>query len=306
MAEAIRVNSVAKGYDPRDFALVAYGGAGATFAVEVARQLAIPKVIVPLHPGVGAAAGLLSSDVRIERQATVWTRLEDSNLEGLQQLFDTFRSLENEVRSQLADDRVPENEIGTQLWAECRYLGQGYELMVQVPELPDTSLAVASSADALTHWIAEVSQAFHQIHQQTFKRHFEDKSIMVVNVGAVGIGHVEPLRYRQHETRANGGPERAILERRKAYFAADGGDDGDASGGDPSYVSISTRFFDRARLEPGDEIAGPAILEQIDTTTILPPRSVATVDSYGNLIVEVTVAGPIIEEAEIEGSGDTS
>lgn len=260
MVEAVRVNSVAKGYDPRDFALVAYGGAGAAFVAEAAQQLSIPTVIVPPNPGVGAAAGLLSTDTRFEYRSTLWENLDSADTERVGRVY---ARLQQQAENQLADSGFVEDQCRLSYRAECRYVGQGYELTVEVPAPPVDD-----------DWLEAVREAFHQSHEQAYLRRFEEKPVMIVNVGLVGIGAVPPLATPTLATSSEDLGNRATKDERDVHFVI-----GNAA------VAYRTRFIDRDSLLAGDVITGPAVVEQIDTTTVLPPNARADVDTWGNLIV---------------------
>jgi len=260
MVEAIRVNSVSKGYDPRDFALVAYGGAGAAFVAEAAQQLSIPKVIVPLNPGVGAAAGLLSTDTRFEYRSTLWESLDSPDAQRIERIYG---ELQEKAEQQLANSGFGKDQCQLSYVAECRYVGQGYELPVAAPAPP---------ADG--NWIAAVREAFHSAHEQAYLRRFDDKPVMIVNVGLVGVGLVPPLVNPTLAKGNNVPPAAAVLDERDVHFVEG-----------IKAVPYVTRFIDREQLLAGNTIHGPAILEQADTTTVLPANANAIVDDWGNLIV---------------------
>ena len=260
MVEAIRVNSVSKGYDPRDFALIAYGGAGAAFVVEAAAELAIPLVVVPPRPGVGAAAGLLATDTRFEYRATLWQPLDEPDAG---RITAAYGELEQRANAQLDRSGITRDAQELRYQAECRYAGQGYELSVAVPPPPIDD-----------DWAADVIEAFHRAHEQAYLRRFDDKPVMIVNVGLVGVGKVAPLR----EARLESGDEKpdagALVDARRVHFVA-----GTAA------REHATKFYRRDRLRAGNVVPGPAIIEQADTTTVLTPDVTATVDDHGNLLV---------------------
>jgi len=261
MVEAIRVNSVSKGYDPREFALVAYGGAGAAFVAEAAQQLSIPTVIIPLNPGVGAAAGLLATDTRFEYRSTLWQSLDNPDAARIESIY---AELENKALEQLANSSFEKDQCQIVHIAECRYVGQGYELAVEVPAPP---------ADG--NWVEAVKEAFHKAHEKTYLRRFEDKTIMIVNAGLVGIGAVPSLQTPKLEAGNEELSADAVVETGDIHFL----DGNNAS-------KHRARFVDRSKLLAGNVIVGPVVIEQSDTTTILPPESRAKVDTWGNLIVQ--------------------
>lgn len=263
MVEAIRLNSVSKGYDPREFALVAYGGAGAAFAIEAAAQLAIPLVVIPTRPGVGAAAGLLSTDTRYEYRKTLWEDLRKPDHGRIQ---NAFGELVTRGEEQLERSGFRNGDSRLVYLAECRYAGQGYELPVEVPPPPVDD-----------DWIEDVTERFHSVHEQAYLRRFEDKPVMIINVGLAAIGCVpalgDPYVPRGGETITAD----AVLDTKTVYFVEDN-----------RAVGYQTRFLDRDKLRAGNRIEGPAVIEQSDTTTILSAATAALVDDHGNLIVRFT------------------
>ncbi|MEZ5101015.1 MAG: hydantoinase/oxoprolinase family protein [Thermoleophilia bacterium] len=178
MTQAIELNSVRRGYDPRDFTLVAAGGAGPLFACDVALELEIPRVLVPPHPGITSATGLLATDVVHEFVATAMqplARLEPARLEAL------FAGLEAQAVEQLGvDGFAGERAIVTRL-ADCRYTGQGYEVRFELPGGP-----IAGD------WVERCAEAFHRAHEREYGQRF-DSPVEIVNVRVTGVGLVPPL-----------------------------------------------------------------------------------------------------------------
>lgn len=263
MVEAVRVNSVSKGYDPRDFALVAYGGAGAAFVAEAARELAIPKIIIPLNPGVGAAAGLLATDTRFEYRTTLWQSLDQPDPARIN---NAYQDLADNARAQLKSSGFGPDQSQLVYMAECRYVGQGYELSVEIPVPPVDS-----------GWLSAVTEAFHAAHEKAYLRRFQDKPVMIVNAGLIGIGAVAPLSTPKLAKGEAEMPRGAVTETRDVYHVS-----GNVA------VAHPTRFVDRSQLLAGNVLRGPLVIEQSDTTTVLPPDAVAIVDVFGNLIVTFT------------------
>ena len=259
MANAIRSRTIQKGFDPRTFSLVAFGGAGPLHAAEVADTLEIPEIIVPAFPGITSATGLLTTDLKYD---TIHTEFMLSTDVDLERLNGDLRRLEERVRSQLQRDRVPNEKIRLSRWADCRYLGQGYELRVEVPD-GDLDLAA----------MERVWQRFHEIHTVEYGHSFPSTPIEVVTVRIVGIGEmvrIEALNLT-HGTSLEG----ALIHRGEAYFrTADG-----------QRSVHSTAYYDRAELPVQTPFDGPAIIFQKDSTTVVPPDWRAVVDPAGNLIL---------------------
>ncbi|MEZ5076085.1 MAG: hydantoinase/oxoprolinase family protein [Solirubrobacterales bacterium] len=266
MGEAVSLQSVRKGFDPRDFALVPQGGAGPLFGWDVARQLQIPRVVVPRHPGIASAIGLLSTDIRYEFPATVWERSDDPDLDRLEA---EFRRLADVALEQLRADGIDEGAVTIARTADCRYEGQGYELRVPVPGGPVSP-----------EWVADTVAAFGDAHERAYSRRFEDVPVQIVNIRVIGVGTV--AKHAIPPVAAEGlDPKGALKQTVAAYFP-----DGESS--EPR--QHETAVYDRSRLGSGAEIVGPAIIEQFDSTTIVGPGQRASVDQVGHLIIEAVAA----------------
>jgi N-methylhydantoinase A len=261
MASSIRLLSERKGLDPRRFALVALGGAGPLFACAVARLTGIGAVVVPPHPGIGSAIGLLSTDLRYEHAATVWQPL--ASLDAA--LIETeLGRLEDQAAAALAADGITGADASFELACDCRYAGQGYELRVPAPRPP---------ADGA--WAEAVARAFHEAHDQTYGRRFDGQPVQIVNVRVTGVGRISRLADPAAPPAA--GPDQAgrpAPVTTQAFFQVDG-----------KAQECVTEVYQRDRLRQGDRVAGPAIIEQLDSTVVVPPGFAGTVDGSGNLVL---------------------
>ncbi len=276
MVQSIEENSVRKGYDPRDFALVAEGGAGPLFAAQIALEVGTPSVVVPNYPGVTAALGLLATDMVYEYGSTVYERLSSVDAGSLQAAFE---ELEQQARAQLDEDGVAAEQILVQRVADCRYLGQGYELRVDVDSGPID--------DA---WVEKVRGDFHDIHEREYSRRFEESDIEIPNVRVRGIGLMPPLNVPEVE-HGDESPDEALRYERDAWFRVGG-----------SLEQVPTRFYDRTALKAGNRLEGPAIVNQYDSTTVIPPGLTAHVDRFGNIVIGTGVAS----EAEAVTAAEVS
>ncbi len=259
MTQAIELNSVRRGYDPREFTLVAAGGAGPLFACEIALELEIPRVLVPPHPGITSATGLLATDLQHEYVATERHPLKSLDRARLQARFD---ELVTETLAQLEADGVAEGQRLVRRLADCRYHGQGYEVRFDVP---------AGEVDDA--WVEEMAQAFHRAHEREYGHRFEAE-IEIVNIRAVGIGRIQELEWTEIE-RGDGDPSRAMTLELEVVFDSDGKPD-----------RRPTPFYDRDLLRAGDRIEGPAIIEQYDSTTVVPLGLTAEIDRHGNIVID--------------------
>jgi N-methylhydantoinase A len=260
MANATHAITTQKGHDPREFSLVAFGGAGPLHAAEVARILGVKEVIIPAYPGINSAIGLLTTDLKYDAIATQFTLSADPNLERLNE---DLERLEGEVRSQLRSDGVPEEDISVLRGVDCRYVGQGYELRVALPE---------GRIDEDN--VGQVWQRMHDLHRLEYGHAFPDNPIELVNLRVSGVGRTPKI------TEVPVGGERSLqrarLKEREVRFRVG-----------ESLESVPTVFYERDLLPVGERVEGPAVVVQGDTTTVLPPGASGALDEEGNLILEL-------------------
>jgi N-methylhydantoinase A/oxoprolinase/acetone carboxylase beta subunit len=265
MVQSIEENSVRKGYDPRDFALVAEGGAGPMFAASIAAEVGTPAVIVPPYPGVTAALGLLVTDSVYEYVTTTYQRMSQLNDEELQARFE---ELEERAQTQLEQDGIPRERWVIQRVADCRYLGQGYELRVE-----------AASGQIDGGWAARLAADFHDAHEREYSRRFEESDIEIPNIRVRGIGMIAPLHARE-VPRGGESPAAALSHEREAWFRVEG-----------ELRELPTKFYDRQQLAAGNRLDGPAVINQYDTTTVIPPGLTAEIDRHGNIVIWIEQSG---------------
>lgn len=253
MEAAMRVISVERGSDPRDFALVAFGGAGPLHACELAAALRIPHVLVPTVPGVLSALGMLVADILRDYVRTVMVPAEQAQRE----VVDVLAQLEEQGRNDLLSEGMAAEKIQIEHYLDLRYAGQSYELVI--PFEGSVEQAVAD---------------FHMAHERRFGYNDPNERVQVVNVRlkARGLADKPVLERREIVKGASATP----LYRQPVYFAeADGA------------VFYEASIYERSALVPGVVLAGPAVIIQYDTTTVLPPSWYAKVDGVGNLIIEI-------------------
>jgi N-methylhydantoinase A len=259
MTGAIRLISVQRGYDPRDYALVAFGGAGPLHACRLAAELELPLVVIPPSPGTTSALGLLVSDLRHDYTRTL--RRLSGALRGVE-LAGICAGMEAEAHAALVADGVPLDRISFSRHLEMRYAGQSYELTV---ELPNQRIDDGTMPDA--------EAAFHRLHAQAYGHAATGEPTMVVNVRVTGIGEIPKTDLRQM---AGSGLVAGDQRRRRVYFSEAGG-------------FVETPIHLRGTLRRSDLIKGPAVIEEMDSTTIISPGFVAIVDDRSNL--RITRAG---------------
>ncbi|GAA1668025.1 N-methylhydantoinase A [Citricoccus zhacaiensis] len=268
MTQAIEQNSVRRGYDPRDFTLVAAGGAGALFACEIAAELEVPHVLVPAHPGIIAATGLLATDEQYEFVATQRFRFAEADPAAIQR---SYEGLEDLAVEQLDSEGFAADRRKIGWLADARYEGQGYEIRFDVPEGP---------VDAA--WLVRAEEAFHEAHFEEYGHRFKDGTVEIVNIRVEASGLMDELPTPAPVRGAD--IAEALLETRKVVFDVDG-----------KPTSVDTRFYDRGRMGVGTAFEGPAVIEQYDTTTVVPPGFSGVVDEAGNIVITCPSA---VESAE--------
>lgn len=254
MERAIRVMSVERGHDPRRFALLAFGGAGPLHAVSLARRLAIPQVLIPPTAGVLSALGLLLAEVGHETSQGIVRPLRSVPTAELAALLDRLRARAEE---ELVGHGAPREAVRSASVAALRYAGQAHELDVPVPP-----------REVGPAWVAELEAAFHEAHAVRYGHAAPDESVELVALRVRASIPLPPvgLRPALH-------PSAELPATWAAWFDRTG--------------PVGARVVHRASLGPEARIEGPAIVLGPDATTLLPPRSRATVDEQGTLIVEV-------------------
>jgi N-methylhydantoinase A len=258
MANAIRSRTVQKGVDPREFALVAFGGAGPLHGAEVARMLGIPEIIVPPYPGITSAMGLLTTDLKYD---TIRTQFQVSGKVDLDRLNADLNEMERRLAAQFAADHLDPAEFRFVRDGDLRYVGQGYELKIP---FPDGTLTASD--------LAAVWRLFHQAHQREYGHFFEQNPIEIVNVRVTGVGAMPKIQ----KLRAPEGGAFAAAKTRvgQCVFRVDG-----------ELKPFDTTFYRRHLLPIGERFRGPAIVLQKDSTTVIPPGWSAVNDAAGNLIL---------------------
>jgi N-methylhydantoinase A len=252
MARAIRSRTIEKGHDPREFALVAFGGAGPLHAAEVADSLEIPEVLVPPHPGITSAGGLLTSDLKYDQMRTVFQLQGNVDAERLNRELDV---LEAELRGWLERDGVPAEDVEVIRGLDCRYVGQGYELRVALADGPFTE---------------EALEQFHLLHEREYGSAYGDP-IEIVNARVTAIGLRPTL---DSLPVLSGRLEDALVGESEGVFRVEG-----------NLQALPTHFYDRSLLPLGETFPGPAVVFHLDTTTVVPPGWDAKADASGNLIL---------------------
>ena len=261
MVHAIRLVSVQRGYDPRDSALVAFGGAGPIHANRLAEETGMPVVIVPMSPGTISALGLLVSDLKHEMSATWIERIDRIDFPSLEK---AFQRLLHEGTQALDREGVAEIERDFQRQVDIRYVGQSHELTVF---FPDHVLTPEN--------IGKILEEFYLEHDRAYGFSTKGEPVEIVNLRVTAVGRVAKPSLR-NLVGAKRKLESVQLSERSVYFFESNG-----------YVTCP--FYDRYKLVPGDCLIGPAIVIELDATTVIHPGYQSVVDDKGNLILSAVV-----------------
>ncbi|MCI2418740.1 hydantoinase/oxoprolinase family protein [Saccharopolyspora sp. K220] len=262
MAGAVRKVSVEAGEDPRSCVLVAFGGAGPLHAVEVAREVGMSTVLVPPNPGTLCALGLLVTDIRTEFTKAVLAEAVDSDLDKLNEVL---HEVHGSARSWLAAEAPSDVDTSITGVARMRYAKQNFELSVPLPQRVID--AARFDADA----VAEIVAAFHRQHTKSYGFAHRDAPVRIVEVQLTAAAAVE--KPGMPVITEGDDPATARIGERTVDFDETG--------------PVPTPIYDRAGLGAGTVLPGPAIVEQLDTTTVITPSATARVDRYGNLVLEL-------------------
>ena len=249
MADAVRLISIRRGLDPREFVLVAFGGAGPLHGVAVAKELSIPVVIVPPSPGITSAVGCLLVDVRHDLAAMYLHPVESADLSEIDQ---EFAKLEAEARERLRAEGVPDENVSLQRTIAMRYLGQWRSLAVPV----DVGMASLDEAVA----------KFHDEHAREYTYRRDGAAVEIYQLGLRAIGITPKPELRRYPLSGLGIAPQPFALRPVKFDEMD--------------EPVETPIFHRESLPAGTVIHGPAIIDQFDSTTVVPPGIIANVDEY--------------------------
>lgn len=259
MAKAIRVISVQRGHDPRDYTLVAFGGAGPLHAARLAKELDIKRILVPRNPGILCAMGLLLTDLRADFSTTRLMPLEGGAVTEIER---AFSALNEQADTWFAHEEIAADVRRLQRTIDMRYAGQNYELPIPLPEGQIT----AKTLDLL-------AQGFADAHQRMYGFLADNEPVQLVTFRLEATGLVSKATLKAHPP-AGEDARHAIRESREVWFAE-------------SRVFVACPVYAREELKSGNRFMGPAIVEQMDATTVVLPGMTAQVDPYLNLILEV-------------------
>lgn len=254
MAGIIRQITVRKGIDPRDFALVAFGGAGPMHAVFIAEELGIKTIIVPEMPGTYSAWGMHQCDIKQDAVRTYRKSLENMDVGIIKQLYEDMKS---EVSDILLKQNMDKSRIVYQKTVDMRYVGQDYTLNVN---FEDEEISENS--------IESLKRAYNVFHQQVYGHHNPNGAIETVNIRISGIGLIDRVQKREEKEIVNTTTQ--SYKNSEVIFS------------DKKY---NTPIYQRGNLHVGAELEGPLIIEELSSTTVVPPRYNVKVDGYRNIII---------------------
>jgi N-methylhydantoinase A len=255
MQEAIKAISTMRGHDLREFMLLAFGGAGPLHAGRIAHELGMAGVIVPLYPGVFSAIGLLLSDVKHDYVRSKLAPLSDVSPDEVNGIFDALTA---QALADLLSDGFARDDIRIERALDMRYAGQGYEIAVR-----------CAGAPLRRSELKALRLSFDQQHRSMFGHMAPQEPVEIVSYRVRGIGLLAPVELPKF-ARTGAALEDAWRSTRRVRF--DGAD-------------CDCPVYRRGQLDIGSTLAGPAILEQLDCTTVIRPGQVARVDECKNLIV---------------------
>lgn len=260
MLNALKLISVRKGYNPREFTLVAFGGGGSMHAPALAKELGVKKVVVPVASSVFSAWGMLMTDLRHDYIQTFIKRLNEVDL---QQLNDEWTKLEDQATAQYQDEGVQTDRVMFSRFADMRYLGQEHTVKVPVPE-----------GELTEETIKQVIQRFHNLHEKNYTFKHEESPTEIVNLHLTAFGAVNKPELQKLGA-SDESVETTVKEVRNVFYEEIGW--------------TETKVYHRNLLATDMEVQGPAIVEEPSATTVLFPGQTLKVDQYGNLIIDTGV-----------------
>ena len=255
MLGSMRVASVERGYDPRDFYTIAYGGAGPMVASTLAKELGSPRLIIPMNPGIFSAIGMLAADVRFDFAQTYIARMKDADIERINAMYQKLgERAERELRRSFSGASTLLRAV------DIRYLGQNYEVTIRVPS------GILGPED-----LAAISDNFNSEHKRLYGHCKTNEPTEIVTLRTTIVGAMP--RPKPKRVAISGYAEIALKGERQVYFPEKEG-------------FIDCPVYERSMLPSGPSLEGPCIIEEMDSTEIVNPGQKASIDQYGNVLVE--------------------
>ncbi len=263
MSGLLQSMTVKRGYDPREFAIVAMGGAGPIHAASIAKELSIPTVIVPPFPGVFSAWGMLMADLRHDFGQTYIKPMDDADVDSINGIF---RELEVRVKELFERENITEERIVLSYAMDLRYCGQEHTLSVPAP--PKLGDADKSS----------LNKSFDELHLQVYGHNAPEEPKEIVSVNVMSFAKVKKPTLETIPRGSETPVPEAVLGKRKVYV------------GNGTYQEFD--LFQRDKLLSGNTLSGPALIGEATATTVVETDQVCSVDPYGNLIITLNQEGP--------------
>ena len=263
MAKILRIVSVERGHDPRNFVAMCFGGAGPMHACALAEELEITKIVVPLNPGLFSAYGLLAADFRNNSVKAFMKLIDDVDVRKVEAVF---QKLKLQGAKLLNKQRVTRGNMHFIRQMDLRYYGQSYELTISTYK-PFTEKALRKTVES-----------FHKKHEAIYGYAVEKERVELVNIKVIAVGLVKKPRLKEKPLNQEKPEKDAIIAQRKVFFEQDN-----------EYVKTS--IYKRVRLKAGNVISGPAVIEQYDATTVVYPDWIASVDRFGNIVLSMKNGG---------------
>ena len=263
MAKILRIVSVERGHDPRDFVLMCFGGAGPMHGCALAEELKITKMIVPPNPGLFSANGLLAADFRNNLEKAIMKLTEEVEVKRVEAFF---KKLELQGAKLLEKQRIPKVNMRFIRQMNLRFFGQSYEITVP------TSKIFTEKA------LHQTVENFHKKHMALYGYAVKDEPVELVNVKLIATGLVEKRRLMEKSLHREKPSKETIIAKRKVFFEQNNG-------------YVETSIYRREKLRAGNVISGPAVVEQYDATTVVYPNWVASVDRFENIVLSMENGG---------------
>jgi len=259
MANAVRHVTLERGLDPRDFTLVAYGGGGPLHAASVAKELSIGTIIIPHAPGHFSALGMLMADLRRDYVQTLFARMDDLEMFELE---DQFKNLEAEGRRALEASGIPTDRIVFERAADMRYVGQEHAVAVRMPANVSEESARGS-----------IKRLFDDAHELRYSHNAPEESADIVSLRVSAIGRLGKPQFPKIPQGEAAPPPSARRGTRSVIFEGSG--------------ALEAAVFDRTKLLHSNVINGPAIIEEVASTTVVEPGDTVTVNAFGHLVMQL-------------------
>ncbi len=249
MERAIRVISVERGYNPSEFTLFSFGGAGGMHAAFLAKLLNIPNVLIPKHPGILSAIGMLLADVIKDYSQTVMIQQKDFKKSKFENLF---KNVEKRAIQDLINEGIEKENIILERYLDMRYKGQSYEIMIPFKD--------------------NFIELFHQYHEKLYGYANRDKAVEAVNIRIRARGILPKPEFKKAENLTDKIDNKAIYGEKKVIF---------------NEKEYNTKIYERDYLKPGNKFDGPAIIVEYSSTIVVPPESYVKIDAFENILIEV-------------------